>query len=315
MTGRLLTHHPVMHHNSYGFMESDRSHNEGEYTTTKKPQFDPDNIFKEIDEMFKGSDSMNELFNRISTVDFRNILEHTKIPQEITTPSDIIEDEQSSTKSNSNQSEDSTSNMAQSLNPLSQSSDFTDTENDRSTTTEINITEESKHNIDTIFTGVDRVLKSLDSINRAETMDDFLNQMSNINFNFLLEEVTTFSSHIENENAITEQTSASESLKHNVDDFNPNVLQAFDSPVMQPVVLSHSTESDIVSTSETPTAISSTIPTVVTESSLESQTEIATPYGVICFPMLFNEVNEFGVTVTIERPACYPAPEPVIPTE
>ncbi|XP_073822226.1 uncharacterized protein [Musca autumnalis] len=50
----------------------------------------------------------------------------------------------------------------------------------------------------------------------------------------------------------------------------------------------------------------------VTESAFEAgKAEISTPYGVICYPLIQNKINEFGVNVTIETIACYPAPEPI----
>ncbi|XP_061394409.1 uncharacterized protein DDB_G0280315-like [Musca vetustissima] len=153
-------------------------------------------------------------------------------------------------------------------------------------------------------------LDILDSLNPSyhpnENMDEFLARINKINFHDMFRGIADSTKNAlervnDKQNPTIEDTITTEKI---------TTTTTSTTEIPTTTILQTSTET-VITTAEDSTI--ATDPSIATESPLHvTNPEISTPYGVICFPMITNEINEFGVNVTIESLGCYPAPEPIL---
>uniref|UniRef100_T1PN86 Fibrinogen alpha/beta chain family n=1 Tax=Musca domestica TaxID=7370 RepID=T1PN86_MUSDO len=169
-------------------------------------------------------------------------------------------------------------------------------------------------------------LEFLNSLNPSyrpdESMDEFLERISTINFGEMLTKVAdstrnamqsieTTTAEVEKANSKVEATTAQVGTT-TTEDVSANTPELPVTTIPTSDISSEISFADSITKDEKST-LALDLPPVVTESSLQdANLEISTPYGVICYPIVYNKINEFGVNVTIESVGCYPAPAPIV---
>ncbi|XP_005178443.1 keratin, type I cytoskeletal 10 [Musca domestica] len=169
-------------------------------------------------------------------------------------------------------------------------------------------------------------LEFLNSLNPSyrpdESMDEFLERISTINFGEMLTKVAdstrnamqsieTTTAEVEKANSKVEATTALVGTT-TTEDVSANTPELPVTTIPTSDISSEISFADSITKDEKST-LALDLPPVVTESSLQdANLEISTPYGVICYPIVYNKINEFGVNVTIESVGCYPAPAPIV---